>query len=179
MPVWCCLSTSQSATVHVREAVKFLKLSSRALSQQLLLCQNTQNLVLQYMFVLSDACARIKIYTRKIWIFQSSPLHQITYYMHVCVHIKCVIHKTYFSVTIRATSQIQNMWHCKGEAGSNQEASEVNFFLHLFSTSTVTSDGEHVLASSSSEKRWLFQHITSRSTIQGVIHWWSNPLPRQ
>lgn len=89
-------------------------------------------------------------------------------FSYIKLHITCVMYKAYFSVAVRATSQ--TVWHCKGEAGSNQEASEVNLFLHLFSTSTVTADGEHVLASSNSEKGWLFQHITSRrSTIVGVF----------
>lgn len=67
-----------------------------------------------------------------------------------------------FSEAIKASSGIQNMLNCEGEAGRNQEVNEVNFFLHLFSISIVTSDGEYVLAPSNSEKGCLFQHITSR-----------------
>lgn len=35
-----------------------------------------------------------------------------------------------FSEAIKASSWIQDMLNCKGEAGGNQEVSEVNFFLH-------------------------------------------------
>ena len=74
-----------------------------------------------------------------------------------------------FYEAIKASSQIQDMLNCKGEAGRNQEVSEVNFFLQLFSISIATSDGGYVLAPSNSEKGCLFQHIISRErTTEGV-----------
>lgn len=56
----------------------------------------------------------------------------------------------------------RDMWNWKAEAGRNQETSEGNLFLHLFSNSIITSGGEYVLAPSNSEKGCLFQHTASR-----------------
>lgn len=49
----------------------------------------------------------------------------------------------------------------KGDRGRNQEVSRANFFLHPFSISVVTLDGEYVLAPSSSGEQCPFQHFTS------------------